>query len=201
MMNRKEDRTGHRADIAFALYWQMEGRRSLRQLHAQLRTLGVRIGLATLKRYSAKHSWQGRIAELEAKAVERQRERTIGDLLAMRDRHAQLGRALQGAGGSALRKLMASEPRLAKMKTTDIARLVETGLRAERHAVAEATDRQDIAIATWNSVTTEMVALFSEVNGEADPGARARFFARGVDRVVDRHLAEVIDGLGPPYGR
>ncbi len=199
-MNRKEDSTRHRADIAFALYVQMEDQRSLRHLHAQLRGLGVRIGLATLKRYSTKYNWRSRIADLEAEAVERQRERTIGDLLAMRDRHAQLGRALQGAGGSALRNLMASEPRLAKMKAADIARLVEAGLKAERSAVGEATDRREIALATWNAVTTEMVALFSEVNGEPDAEARARLFAKGVDRVVDRYLAEVSSDRGSTHG-
>ncbi len=189
-----------RAEIVFALYYHMGPERSLRHLHAQLRTLGIRIGLATLKRYSARFGWRRQIADLEAEAVERQRERTIGDLLAMRDRHAQLGRALQGAGGSALRNLMASEPRLAKMRAADIARLVEAGLKAERHAVAESTDRRDIALATWNSVTREVVALFQEVNGEPDPEARARQFARGVDRVVDRYLAEVSSDGGSTHG-
>ncbi len=198
--NRREDRTRQRADIAFALYVQTEDRRSLRHLHSQLQALGVGIGLATLKRYSTKYNWRSRIADLEATAVQRQREHLIGDLLAMRDRHAQLGRALQGAGGSALRNLMASEPRLAKMKAADIARLVEAGLKAERSAVGDATDRREIALATWNAVTTEMVAMFNEINGEPDPEARARQSARGVDRVVDRYLAEVSSDGGSTHG-
>ncbi len=190
---RRNHTQAQRAEIAFALYHQLGPRRSLRRLHQQLQALGVRIGLATLKRYSARFDWQRSIAGLEAEAVHKQRERTLGDLLAMKERHAQLGRAMQGAGGSALRRLMNNEPRLAKMKAVDIARLVEVGLKAERSAVGESTDRREIGLATWNAVTTEMVELFNEVNTEPDTEARARLFAHGVDRVVDRHLAELAD--------
>lgn len=74
------------------------------------------------------------------------------------------------------------------MRPGEIARLLELGLRAERSAVAESTDRRDIAVAIWNSVTTEMVSLFGQVNEEEDTEARARLFARGVDRIADQHL-------------
>jgi hypothetical protein len=111
----------------------------------------------------------------------------------MYERHAQLARAMQGAGGSALQKLMSSDARLADMRAPEIARLLELGLKAERHAVGESTDRREIALTTWNVVTTEMVGLFSEVNAEPDAEARARLFAHGVDRVVDRYLSELTD--------
>lgn len=99
----------------------------------------------------------------------------------------------KGAGASALKKLMNSETRLGEMRAAEIARLLELGLKAERHALGESADRREMALATWNAVTTEMVKLFSEVNVESDPEARARLFAHGVDRIVDRHLAEVSD--------
>lgn len=202
MTNKRSRKTApERAEIIFSLYHQLGPERSLRRLHWELQALGVRIGLATIKRYSVRFGWQRRADDLEAEAVRRQRERTIGDLLAMQDRHAQLARALQGAGGTALQKLMTSEPRLGKMSASDIARLVEAGLKAERHAVGEATDRREIAVETWNSVTTEMVAVFNEVNDDPDPVARARLFARGVDRAVDRYLAEVTDSESLPDGR
>jgi hypothetical protein len=167
--------------------------RSLRRLHLQLRPLGVQISLPTLKRYSVQFNWQGQIADLDAETHQRQRQRHIEDFLAMYERHAQLARAMQGAGGSALQKLMSSEARLADMRAPEIARLLELGLKAERHAVGESTDRREIGLATWNAVTTEMVELFDQVNTEPDAEARARQFAHGVDRIVDRYLAELAD--------
>lgn len=198
---RRRQTQAQRADIVFALYYELQPQRSLRRLHQQLRVLGVRIGVATLKRYSARFDWQRRISGLETEAIQRQRERALGDLVAMHDRHAQLGRALQGVGGSALRELMNNEPRLARMKGSDISRLVEVGLRAERSAVGEATDRRAISLEIWNAVTTEMVALFNEVNSEPESEARASQFARAVDRLVDTHLAEVTKEEGVLRGR
>lgn len=198
---RQRQTQAQRAEIVFALYYQLRPQRSLRRLYQQLRVLGVRIGQATLKRYSARFDWQRRISDLETEAIQRQRERALGELLAMEDRHAQLGRAMQGAGGSALRTLMNSQPRLARMKGADIARLVEAGLKAERRAVGEAADRRDISLEIWNVVTTEMVALFNEVNSEPESEARAGLFARAVDRLVDTHLAEVTKEEGVLRGR
>ncbi len=192
-MNRRQESARDRAQIAFSLYYQMGHERSLRRLHLQLRSLGVQISLPTLKRYSVQFNWLGQIADLDAETHQRQRQHHIEDFLAMYERHAQLARAMQGAGGSALQKLMSSDARLAEMRAPEIARLLELGLKAERHAVGESTDRREIALTTWNVVTTEMVGLFSEVNAEPDPEARARLFAHGVDRVVDRYLSELTD--------
>ncbi|MGD0205130.1 MAG: hypothetical protein ABSB57_01615 [Dehalococcoidia bacterium] len=192
-MNRREEAARGRADVAFALYHQMGPERSLKGLHEQLRALGVQISLVTLKRYSKRFRWRERVAELDAEAVQRQRERGLEHILTMYGRHAQLARAMQGAGGSALKKLMNSETRLGEMRAAEIARLLELGLKAERHALGESADRREMALSTWNAVTTEMVKLFSQVNVESDPEARGRLFAHGVDRIVDRHLAEVSD--------
>jgi len=190
-VNRRQEATRERADVAFALYHQMGAERSLKRLHEELRALGVDISLVTLKRYSKRFRWRQRVAELDAEVAQRQRERGLEHILAMYDRHAQLARAMQGAGGSALKKLMSSEARLAEMRAAEIARLLELGLKAERHALGESSDRREMALTTWNAVTTEMVKLFSEVNVEPDPEARARLFAHGVDRIVDRHLTEL----------
>jgi len=106
----------------------------------------------------------------------------------MLERHAQVARAVQGAGGSALQKLMSSDRRLAEMRPTEIARLLDLGLRAERAASGETADRRDIAVSIWNVLTSEIVQLFKEINEDPDPDARARRFARAVDRIVDEHL-------------
>jgi len=200
-VNCRQDAACQRAEVAFALYHQMGPERSLKRLHQQLRALGVHMSLVTLKRYSTRFRWQGRVAELDAEAAQRQRERGIEHILAMYDRHAQLARAVQGAGGSTLKKLMNSETRLAEMRAAEIARLLELGLKAERHAFGESSDRRETALATWNVVTTEMVKLFDEVNVEPDPEARARLFAHGVDRIVDGHLTELANEREQGNGR
>lgn len=74
-------------------------------------------------------------------------------------------------------------------------------MKAERRAVGEAADRRDISLEIWNVVTTEMVALFNEVNSEPESEARAGLFARAVDRLVDTHLAEVTKEEGVLRGR
>jgi hypothetical protein len=187
-VSRKTQAPNERARTSFLLYYQLGPERSLRRLHQQLQALGVRISLATLKRYSRRFSWQQQVASLDAEAEQRRRERSLQQVATMLERHAQVARAVQGAGGSALQKLMSSDRRLAEMRPSEIARLLDLGLRAERTAFAETADRHEIAVAIWNVVISDIVRLFKKVNEEPDPGVRARLFARGVDRIVDEHL-------------
>ena len=109
----------------------------------------------------------------------------------MYKRHAQLARALQGAGGSALQQLLANAARLGGLKAGDIARLIESGLKAELRAVGASSDRREITLETWNDVVTSVVKLFTEINEEPDPDSRAARFALRIDRLVDERLAEV----------
>src|SRR3990172_5273096 len=104
-MGSKAETSRERAQIALALYFQKGPGRSLRKLHAQLRSLRVPISLATLKRYSVRFGWAQEIERLAAEARVHHQERGIEQVLAMNDRHAQLARALQGVGGSALQRL------------------------------------------------------------------------------------------------
>lgn len=194
--NSKAAPSGDRARMLLSLYVQMGPRRSLARLHQQLQTFGVRLSLATLKRYSARYGWQSEIASISAAAREGQRKAAIAELTAMNDRHGQLARALQGAGGSALQRLLGSDARLANLKPGDIARLIELGLKAERQALAEVSDRHEMAVAVWNVVVADVVEIFTEVNAEPDPGMRVRSFARSVDRLVDKRLGELKRGSG-----
>ena len=151
---------------------------------------GVNISLATLKRYSRRFNWQQRLIELEAEARTQQREQDVVQTMAMHDRHAQLGRAMQGAAGSALQRLLANDTQLAGLKATEIARLVDLGLRAERTAVGVSSDRRQIAVDVWNDVVMTVARLFLEVNEEPDPQTRGRLFARRLDRIVDDRLKQ-----------
>lgn len=192
-MNRRADSSGERAELLFLAYYQRRPDRSLKGLHSDLKTMGVRISVATLKRYSTKFRWQERIADLDAEARQQQNQRGVEDVLAMNERHTQIARALQGAGGSALQQLLANDSRLGNLKPGDIVRLVDLGLRAERSAVGASSDRREIAIETWNDVVTSVVQVFKEINEEPDPDSRADRFALRIDRLVDARLAEVTE--------
>lgn len=190
-MQRSREVTLERAQIAFGLYLQMGATRSLVKLHRELQALGVPISLATLKRWSARFNWRGQITEQSAEARKELRRRNKEQLIGMEERHSQLARALQGAGGTALQKLLGNDTRLAGLKAADIARLLELGLKSERQVLGESTDRRDVFLEVWNEVTLAVVPIFREVNEEADPQLRARLFAHAIDRLVDGRLAEV----------
>ncbi len=190
-MERRGDQARERAELLFFVYHQRGSDRSMTRLHADLQTMGVRVSVATLKRYSARYGWQERIAALDAEAAQQHTQRSVEDLLAMNERHAQLGRAMQGAGGSALQRLLANDSRLAGLKPADIVRLVDLGLKAERRAVGASSDRREIATETWNDVLFSVAPLFTEINQQPDAGIRARLFARRLDRLVEVRLAQV----------
>lgn len=177
-----------RADLLLAVYIELGSERSLALLHSRLTTLGVKTSLSTLKRYSSKFDWPRRVAELEAQAARRREGGHLKAALAIHDRQSQLARALQGAGGAALQQLIADAARIREMKPSDITRLLELGMRAERDAAMGSTDRRRLALAMANLVTEEVVALFERVNSITDEGSRARTFASGLDSIVDEHL-------------
>ena len=189
-MNRRADSAQERAELLFFIYYQRGPSRSIKGLHADLKTMGVPISEATLKRYSARFKWQERIATLDAQARRQQDQRAVEGMLTMYERHTQLARALQGAAGTALQSLLTNDSRLTNLKPADIARLVDLGLRAERNAVGASSDRREITIEIWNDVVSSIVQVFAEVNQEPDPEVRAQRFALRVDRLVDARLAE-----------
>ena len=135
-----------RADIIFVVFHEMGPERSLAKLHLRLISLGVRVGLSTLKRYASRYGWQERLAALDVQASGRRADRSLKAAIGMHERHMQLARAVQGAGGTALQRLMQSDLRLSEMRPAEIARLLDLGIKAERDALGEATVRRDVAL-------------------------------------------------------
>lgn len=128
------------------------------------------------------------MAGLEEQAAQRRQGGHLSQSLALFDRQAQLGRALQGAGGAALQQLISDNGRLRNLKAVEIARLLELGMRAERDASGGSTDRRRLALAMVNLVTQEVVWLFERINPLVEEGSRARAFATGLDELLDEHL-------------
>jgi hypothetical protein len=178
-----------RSDLLFGLYAQLGASRSLTRLHRYLVDLGVPISIATLKRYSSRGGWLQRATDLDAEAARRQDERGVNAVLSMLDRHAGMARALQGAATTALQDLLTNRARLSTMAPADIARLLDLGLREERRALGESTERHDIAVSLANLVTSQLVKLFVDLNSESDQAIRAELFASGIDTVISAFLA------------
>jgi hypothetical protein len=186
--HRRRTAAAERAELLFFVYTELGGDRSLSQLHDRLRTVGVSVSLSTLKRYSSSQGWPERIAALDEQAARRREGGHLKQALSLFDRQAQIARALQGAGGSALQQLIADNGRLRDLKPAEIARLLELGMHAEREASGGASDRRRLALSMANLVTQEVVALFERVNSITNEGSRARAFAAGLDDLVDEHL-------------
>lgn len=191
MVTKSHDGIPDRVTLFFQAYVQLGDKRSLSRLRAVLLEAGIEISVASLKRYSKQYRWRMQIVELE-KSGRQQAAKTAGEsILAMQERHTQLARAMQGAGGSALQRLLGSDTRLAVLKPSDITRLIDLGLKSERHALGAATDRREMAIEIFNDLVVDLVAVFKDVNDEPEPRLRARLFARNVDRLVTNRLGEL----------
>lgn len=191
-MDRRKDSSRLRADLAFDLYSRQAPRRSLRRLSEELGQLSIPISLASLKRYSSKYGWQERLAELDAEAAKRRAEDTVEERIAMHERHAQLARALQSAGGTALQSLLGDAARMTEISPGEIVRLLEAGLKADTRATGASADRRDIAIEVWNDVVVRVVKIFTEINEEQEEAAaRARLFANAIDALVSDRLSRV----------
>ncbi len=146
------------ANILFSLYYQAGAERSLARLHTDLRSLGVGTSLTTLKRYSAKFDWQGRIARLDEEAGHRNDDRSLERIAGMNERQSQLGRSLQGAAASAVQTLLRDGSRLRDITPAELSRLADVGTRLERLAMGEATERQDLIVGAWNSALSSATA-------------------------------------------
>ncbi len=187
-MTRSKQTASERAEVIFHIHYELGPRRSLAKLRRRLSEIDWPISLSTLKLYSSSGGWQQRIAQLDAEVAERKNESSMRAIMEMDERHAQLDRALQGAGGSALRRLLQDDERLSAMRPAEIVRLLELGMRDERRAVGDSAVREDVQIGIWNTVTKEIIPAFLELNELPDPEQRARRFIEAFDRIITEHL-------------
>lgn len=177
-----------RANMAYALYVSLGPGRTLAALAEALKAAGVPISLSTLKRYSTQFHWSERLAEAGARAAAQQDQHAVDDMAAILARHRDFARAMTGAGGEGLSRLLKDPQRLAAMKPTEIVNLLLAGMRLELEATSASVDRKDVALSFANLVTTKVVELYQEIASEPDPELRAQQFAVGLDALVDQHL-------------
>ena len=107
---------------AFQVYRDLGKTRSLPQVAEKLSKSET-----IIKRWSAKHNWQERIAAWEAEQDRLIRIELTKDIGAMRKRHADLAEAILVKAAKALVKIPIED-----IKATDITRMVDVATKLER---------------------------------------------------------------------
>jgi len=113
--------------------------RSIERLHAVMKTRGRAPSLRSLYEWSRLFHWQVRVARLEIEARRAADEARIEDLRQMLERHAREGLLLQQKGAEWITSV--DEEHV----TADTAiKAISEGVRIERLARGESTDRQEV---------------------------------------------------------
>ena len=71
--------------------------------------------------------------------------------------------------------------------------MMEKGIKLERLAEGEATDRHELTVQIVEPLLRQIVTLFEQVNMMDDASARARQFAIGADAIIVENFREDVD--------
>ena len=185
-------RAQDRAEYLYVSYYSLGGsNRSVARLHALLSGLGLKISLGTLKNYSSKGGWIERALADDAANLPEQRRQANAlseRVTELNHRHGQYGVALQKIGFSGLRALDPSS-----FSPSDVTNMMEKGIKLERLAEGQATDRHELTVQIVEPLVRQIAALFEQVNMMADASARARQFAIGADAIIVDNFREDVD--------
>ena len=188
-----KERAQNRADYLFFSYHSLGSGRSLAKLHALLTGLGVKISMGTIKNYCTRGDWIARSAAMDAEASTSVERVEDANALAARvnelnHRHAQAGRALQRVSIDGLKTLNPGT-----FSPTEVANMLEKGIKLERLASGEATDRHEMTVQIVEPLVRQIAALFEQVNMMTDASVRARQFAMGADAIIVDNFKESVD--------
>lgn len=178
-----------RAESFFIFYSLMGFDRSLVSLHKYVTEMGLEISLTSLKRYSTKYGWAKRLQDIDASAESLAATQHVKDVEQMNVRQVKFGTALQKMGHEGLRQLV---DRIPTMTFNDAGVLIERGVKVERLAMGEATDRRELTVQIVEPLVRQIVALFEQVNVLVDENARARQFAIGADSIIVDNFKELV---------
>lgn len=71
--------------------------------------------------------------------------------------------------------------------------MLEKGIKLERLAEGEATDRHEMTVQIVEPLVRQIAALFEQVNMMTDASVRARQFAMGADAIIVDNFKESVD--------
>ncbi len=180
-----QDAVQSKADRCFDLYLTMEPPRSLSLLHQRLSDVGLSISLSGLKYYSKRFNWQERLKTASQTAKANSAERDAKLMLTMAERHARTGETLQGLGLSDLKYQMNRDPGTRRSSPSDIAKLIDTGIRIERLARGEVTDRTELQVKAVSLIVGQVVDVFADIATRYSINPKAiTEFAAGAERIT-----------------
>ena len=182
-------RAQERAEYLYVSYYSLGGsNRSIARLHALLSGLGLKISLGTLKNYSSKGKWIERALADDAANLPEQRRQANAlseRVTELNHRHGQYGVALQRMSVSGLRTLDPSS-----FSPSDVTSMMEKGIKLERLAEGQATDRHELTVQIVEPLVRQIVMLFQQVNVVDDEAKRLREFGLGADRIIEQSFGE-----------
>ena len=186
-----KERAQNRAEYLYYSYQSLGTGRSLAKLHTLLTGLGVRISMGTIKNYCTRGNWIERARSDDAStSVETVQE---ANALATRvaelnHRHGQYAQALQKVSIQGLRSL---NPDL--FSANEVSNMLEKGIKLERLAEGEATDRHEMTVQIVEPLVRQIAALFEQINILEDAAARARQFQVGADAIITDNFPDDVN--------
>jgi uncharacterized protein YydD (DUF2326 family) len=171
-----------RADSFFIFFSMLGSDRSLEKLHSYVTKMGLKISLTSLKRYSAKYGWQEKLQEVNEQAHEIALTENKVDKVEMNLRQARAGEALQALGEKGVRVL---NGKVQDISFSDVGSLIEKGVKVERLAVGEATERKEIARYAYTVMARQIADIFKHVAERYEmPQSAINEFAAAANQLI-----------------
>lgn len=193
--NRKlsqKERTKEKADSLFLVYYQLGPNRSLEELQKFLATIGQKISLNTLKRYSSDYGWQKRVLEMNTSLKEQKEKKALEQVEEMDNRHARFAQGLFRialAGMKGMQAQIEQSGGTLNLSVDEILRAFRTSQTGERLARGQATSRVEIWIDVVQTVVQEFGLIFMAVNEIKDKDQRQQEFIRLSDEMIRRYYS------------
>jgi hypothetical protein len=205
-------RAEERQEYFFLTYEQMGTNRTLKRLWGLTRSIGVKISLSTLERYSSQYHWQSRILERAARHESAGFQEVQNEVDRMNTEHAQMFQdigVLVTAGikhwqTEIEKKVQGGLPPTLEMDLPTIGKLAQTYQYGERLARGLATSKAEVIIEILPPLVKDMFAVFLAVNvitndpPELVKKREAEFIQRG-DQVLNLYYGrtkELPEGRG-----
>ncbi len=179
-----------KGDVYFAAYYAMGVERSLSRLHEYITGLGGRIGSSTIFNYSSEFDWQARIVEMDAKVQAGRETDIVTKIQAMNDRQAALGRGWQGVGAQRLKQLQKEPDTLTPAEALQAS---ATGVKIERLATGQPTERKEVIVLVWNHFAIEVSAILTRALQDIPEEYRlpaSEVFSDAFNTLSDKFLQE-----------
>ena len=166
--------------------------RTLKGLSDFSRSMGVKISLKTLERYSVQYNWQEKLVELDAKLETERLKTSLRDILEYEKRQINIGRSMQSIADMALKEYQDNIDKDGSIKLSirDICSLVRNGTIIEK-STSNSSSTINLLITMLNDVLLEVAKIYGEVDRIENLELRRRQFAMRIDAYIDAYMTNL----------